>query len=216
MRKVLDEQMDLWEQAFSEDHNVFGDNPSEPAIRSAVLFQEEGLERILELGAGQGRDTIHFARLGFTLTAVDYSRSGLAEIRQRAETAGLTHLVRSVHHDVRNALPFDDDAFDACYSHLLFCMALTRADVELLFREVRRVLKQGGLNVFTVRHSGDALFSEATPVSEDLYIFDKFIVHFFDRDKVIHFAQGYDVLEFDEMEEGAHSRKLFRVTLRKR
>ncbi len=216
MKESLDEQMALWEQAFSEDRNVFGDNPSEPAIRSAELFQGEGIERILELGAGQGRDTIHFARLGFSVTAVDYSRSGLAEIRQRAETTGLTHLIRTVHHDVRNAFPFDDAAFDACYSHLLFCMALTRADVELLFREVRRVLKPRGLNIFTVRHSGDALFSEATPVSEDLYIFDKFILHFFDREKVIRFAQGYDVLEIDELEEGVHLRKLFRVTLRKK
>ena len=216
MGNVLDEQMVLWEQAFSEDRNVFGENPSEPAIRTATLFRGQGIDRILELGAGQGRDTVHFARHGFSVTAVDYSRSGLAEIRRRAEAAGLTHLIRTVQHDVRNAFPFGDGAFDACYSHMLFCMALTRANVELLFREVRRVLKPGGLNIFTVRHSGDALFDKGTHISEDLYLFDKFIVHFFDREQVSHFAQGYEVLDINEFEEGIHLKKLFKVTLRKK
>ena len=216
MNEILDEQMNLWEQVFSEDRSAYGENPSEPAIRSAALFKGEGIQQILELGAGQGRDTLHFARQGFSVTAVDYSRSGLAEIRRRAETAGLTHLIRAVHHDVRNAFLFDDAAFDACYSHMLFCMALTRTDLEFLFREVRRILKPGGLNIFTVRHSGDALFDKATHISEDLYIFDKFIVHFFDREQVSHFAQGYEVLDIAEVEEGIHLKKLFRVTLRKK
>ncbi len=52
-------------------------------------------------------------------------------------------------------LPFDEETFDACCSHMLFCMALTTSELEFLSSEVRRVLKPGGLCVYTVRTTKD-------------------------------------------------------------
>ncbi len=69
---------------------------------------------------------------------------------------GLLASVTALRHDVRNPLPFEDESFDACYSHMLYCMALTTDELEFLCSEIRRVLKPGGLNVYTVRHTGDA------------------------------------------------------------
>jgi len=43
-----------------------------------------------------------------------------------------------------------------------------------------------------------------------------FIVHFFSRDTVELLAKGFYILSIAEFEEGTPSRKLFRVTLRKK
>jgi len=40
---------------------MFGVSPSAAAIKSAETFKKEGVTNILELGAGQGRDTLFFA-----------------------------------------------------------------------------------------------------------------------------------------------------------
>jgi SAM-dependent methyltransferase len=149
--------------------------------------------------------------------ALDYSAVGLAAIRRKAQALGLAGRVTAVAHDVRRPLPFPDGAFDACYSHMLWCMALTLADLEALAREVRRVLRPGGLNVYTVRHVGDPRYGVGPHRGENMYEDPAggFIVHVFSREMVEHLADGYDLLEVEPFEEGKLPRKLFRMTLRK-
>ncbi len=215
VKRILDGQKEHWEQAFSEEADFFGDDPSDPARRAAEIFSRETKKVILELGGGQGRDTLFFAGRGFRTTVLDYSRKGLEDIDKKASGLGVSGLIRSVHHDIRKPLPFDDETFDACFSHMLYCMALSTAELEFLSREIRRVLRPGGINVYTVRHKGDAHFGKGIHRGEDMYEMGGFIVHFFDREKVQHLSAGYDVIAIDEFEEGGLPRKLFMVILKK-
>jgi len=123
--------------------------------------------------------------------------------------------VTAIRHDVREPLPFQTETFDAAFSHMLYCMPITNAEVERLSQEILRVLKPGGLNVFTVRHTDDPHFGTGIHCGEEMYEVGGFIVNFFDRAKVEQVSQGYEVLSVDEFEEGAMPRRLFRVTLSK-
>ena len=118
-------------------------------------------------------------------------------------------------HDVRTPLPFPDRSFDACYSHMLFCMALTEAELNSLAREILCVLRPGGLCVYTARTTDDPDFGKGTDHGEGLYESGGFIVHFFDADTVERLAEGYEIVEAESFEEGALPRKLVRVTLRR-
>jgi SAM-dependent methyltransferase len=108
---------------------MFGAEPSYAARRALALFQREGKRKILELGSGQGRDTLLFLRNGFEVCAVDYSEKGLEDLREKAERLGVGGFIQTVHHDVRRAFPFKANTFDACFSHMLYCMALTTAEL---------------------------------------------------------------------------------------
>lgn len=195
---------------------MFGAEPSDPARWALELFEREGFRSVLELGGGQGRDTIFFARNGLRVTVLDYAESGVAEIARKAAALELSEAVAALRHDVRDPLPFAEGSFDACYSHMLFCMALSMVELERLSWEVWRVLKPGGLNVYTVRHTGDPQYGVGIARGDDVFeSAGGFAVHFFKRETVQHLAAGFDVLSIDEFEEGALPRKLSRVTLRK-
>lgn len=63
--EVLNGQRHHWEKIFTKNSEMFGTEPSYPARKAAELFKKEDKGRILELGGGQGRDTLFFARNDF-------------------------------------------------------------------------------------------------------------------------------------------------------
>jgi SAM-dependent methyltransferase len=198
-----------WQRMFAEHPNMLGEQ-SQSGRYAVDLFSREGVHDVLELGAGQGRDTVGFLGAGFEVTGLDYAGDALSVLDDRA--IGL----RVVVHDVRRPLPFADATFDAVYSHMLFNMALTTPELERLAFEVRRVLRPKGLHVYTVRHVGDEHYGTGIARGDGMYEHGGFIVHFFDRSLVERLAAGFSTPEIVEFEEGDLPRKLWQITLRKR
>jgi SAM-dependent methyltransferase len=214
-KPARDAQEQHWEGMLVASAELFGRDVSEAGRRSAAEFHTADLRRILELGGGQGRDSLFFAASGLDVCVLDYAQAGIDIILRKAAQAGLTSRISAAQHDIRQPLPFADDSFDACYSHMLFCMALTTAELEALAREIRRVLRPGGLCVYTVRNTNDPDFGRGIHRGEDLYENQGFIVHFFDRAKVERLARGYETVSVEELEEGTLPRRLYRVTVRR-
>ena len=201
---------------FTENTDMFGKEPSYPARMAAEIFGKGNVKKILELGSAQGRDTLFFARHGFLVYALDYSEGGLDAIQKKADVIGVFNALTTIYHDVREGLPFDDCFFDGCYSHMFYCMALTTHELEFLSQEVRRVLKSGGSNIYTVRNTRDPHYRTGIDRGNDMWeIEGGFVVHFFGREKVDHLAKGYEVMGVEEFEETDLPKKLFLVTLKK-
>lgn len=215
-KTVLNGQQQHWEKMYSEHTEMFGKEVSYSAQKAAETFAKGGAKKILELGSGQGRDTLFFAQRGFHVYALDYSVEGLNAIEKKADTIGQSASVTTIRHDIRQRLPFDDNFFDGCYSHMLYCMALTTPELEFMSEEIRRVLKYGGLNIYTVRHTGDPHYRTGIDRGDEMWeIGGGFIVHFFSRKTVEHLAKGYEIVDVEEFEETKLPKKLFLVTLRK-
>lgn len=204
-----------WGATFAANPDMYGTGPSEPARAAAKLFAAAGARRVLELGAGQGRDTLFLARQGFAVTALDYAAGTGEAISAAVGEAGLAAMVSVARHDVRQPLPFPAGSFDASYSHMLFCMALTTPELVRLAAEVHRVIRPGGLVVYTVRHAGDAHHGTGIPHGDGMYEHGGFIVHFFGRGLVGKLAAGFELLDVTEFTEGDLPRRLWRITMRK-
>jgi SAM-dependent methyltransferase len=215
-QEVLDAQRGQWQATFGANPDMYGTGPSEPGAYAAGLFARDQVRDLLELGAGQGRDTLAFLRAGLTVTALDYAAGALTRLQRAATGAGLAGRLTTVVHDVREPLPLPGGGFDAVYSHMLFNMALTSAELETLSGEVHRVLRPAGLHVYTVRHTGDTHYGAGTSHGDGMFENGGFIVHFFDRALVDRLATGFTLLDLTPFEEGALPRRLWRITLRRK
>ena len=214
-QKELDQQSQHWETSFLNKPEMFGLEPSVAAIKAIKSFKEENIKNIVELGAGLGRDTIFFAKNSIQVEALDYSKKSIESITNKSIKLNLTNFIKPKVFDVRKKLPFEENSIDACFSHMLYCMALSNSDLVNLNNEICRILKPGGINIYTVRHTGDGDYKNGIHRGDDLYENDGFIVHFFSKEKVNQLSKGFKILEIEKFEEGKFPRKLFIVKNRK-
>jgi len=215
-QKKLDQQSQHWESNFSNKPEMFGLNPSLSAKKALKLFKEKKISKIIEIGAGLGRDTIFFAKNSIYTIALDYSPSAIKIINQKSNKDNLSNYISTKLFDVRQKLPFEDNSVEACYSHMLYCMALTTSDLEKINNEIQRILKPGGINIYTVRHTDDGDFKNGIYIGEDLYENDGFIVHYFSEEKVNSFLNGFKNIYLEKFEEGTFPRKLFFIVNEKK
>ena len=192
---------------------MFGFEPSIAAVKSLKFFKGKN---IVELGAGLGRDTIFFAQNSVYVEALDYSKKAIEIIEKKSKESNLTNFIKTKILDIRKKLPYQNGTMDACFSHMLYCMALSNSDLENLNKEVLRILKPGGINIYTVRNTEDGDYKNGNHIGEDLYENDGFIVHFFSKNKVNNLSKGFEILDIEKFDEGKFTRKLFRVITKKK
>ena len=215
-QKKLDQQSQHWEISFLNKPEMFGLEPSIVAVEALKSFKKENIKNIVELGAGLGRDTIFFAKNSIYVEALDYSKTSIENIKNKSIKLNLSKFIKLKFFDIRKKLPFKDSSIQGCFSHMLYCMALSNFDLDNLNNEICRVLKPGGINIYTVRNTDDGDYKNGVHIGEDLYENDGFIVHFFSKDKIKQFSKGFEILDIKKFEEGKFPRKLFRVTLKKK
>ncbi|MFK0291944.1 class I SAM-dependent methyltransferase [Streptomyces sp. NPDC090442] len=210
--ELASEQRRHWQETYSAHPGMYGGEPSAPARYAAEAYRAAGAARVLELGAGHGRDALHFAREGFTVHATDFSRTALDQLSGTARAQGLGDRIATTVHDVREPLPLADGSVDAVFAHMLLCMALSTPEIRSLVDEVRRVLRPGGVFVYTVRHTGDAHYGTGTAHGDDIHEHGGFAVHFFPRHLVEELAAGWRLADVHAFEEGDLPRRLWRIT----
>ena len=214
-KEILNQQSQHWETIFSNKPEMFGLDPSYPAKKALDIFRENKLSNVIELGAGLGRDSIYLGKNSINLTALDYSENGLKILDQKIKNENLSSSISTLKFDIRDNLPFENNSIDACYSHMLYCMAFTFDELIKLNNEIKRVLKPGGLNIYTARNTDDGDYKKGIHRGEDLYEIDGIIIHFFSEKKVKNLMNGYENLLIEYFEEGSFPRKLFFVCNKK-
>jgi SAM-dependent methyltransferase len=136
----------VWNRFWSQKKDLKKVYPTSPALLNALLAHLEsqgkalrGL-RVLEVGAGTGRDSAELARRGADVTVLDFAEGSLAlvgRIKAEERLDGL-HLVRG---DAFCA-PFAEGSFDVVFHQGL---AEHFKDPLPLIQENHRILKPGGI-----------------------------------------------------------------------
>lgn len=125
---------DDWARTYDHDANPTRDLDAR-VLRAAAL-QLAGA-RVIEFGAGTGKNTAHLAAGARSVLALDLSPAMLDRARARALGAH----VRFAEHDITRPWPAADGAADIVVGNLVLEHI---ADLRPVFTEVRRVLRQGG------------------------------------------------------------------------
>ncbi len=131
-RRVYEAGAELWEKA----------GPNEALVQIVEHYGDTLGSRWLDLGCGEGRDSLYLASRDFVVTSVDVSRIALDKARSRAAAAGLacTFLERDVTR--LDGLPHEgyDVAINMGCLHMLSDQAHRRMHLE----RVAQVLKPNG------------------------------------------------------------------------
>lgn len=200
-----------------------GPGPSEMAefARRRVSPAAPG-ERFLELGCGNGRDLSVFLDLGYQVAAVDLSVPAVRIARARSLRWKRPEGVPRPIIDSGDALEFlrtqPDGSATVVYSHLFFSMATTGPTLTSLRREVARVLRPGGLHLFSVRTLKDRWCGRGREIGENTWALEPAgpPVRFFDPRRLG--QRGFETLEVREgtEESGPARRRVAYVALQKK
>jgi len=127
------------------DENYFTEKYGLTRTHSEVIAAMPYLTpgRVLDLGCGNGRNSLYLAANGFDVTAWDKNPSSIANIQRIAQAEGLT----SIKSDVRdlNTLTFDGE-YDFILSTVVM-MFLESATIPGLINNMQRCTKSGGYNL---------------------------------------------------------------------
>ncbi|RIH77469.1 putative methyltransferase YcgJ [Calidithermus terrae] len=173
------------------------------ALTPGVLPYLEGRGRVLDLGCGQGHDSLRLARLGFHAVGLDLSGEALERARAAAREEGLG--ARFVQGDMSQGLPFPGGAFDAVLANLSLHY-FDHATRRFVLAEVGRVLVAGGVLALHVNSSLEAerRRAEGAAMQElepGFYLEEAGVQRcYFDREMLEEWLAGWEVLRLEPLE----------------
>ncbi|MFR0354683.1 class I SAM-dependent methyltransferase [Streptomyces sediminimaris] len=152
---------DFYDSLAADYHRIFPDWEASIARQAAVLdgllhrgLSGPGPYRLLDCACGIGTQAIGLARAGHRVVGSDLSP--VAAARAAAEAAARGVDLSTAAGDMRR-LPFRQGVFEAvvCADNSIAHL-LTGEDLEAALRDMRRVLKDGGLLLLTLRDYDEA------------------------------------------------------------
>lgn len=206
---MMGEQEKTWDATYRKDPSFFGETPSVFCIRSTEAFKSRDFSTILELGAGQGRDTKYFIGNGFKVIAADYSEVSCAQLRQK-----FGDRLFVVQKDLRQGMDLPPSSIDGCYAHMLLTMDFTDDELKKLISDVHKALVPGGLFIFSVRNRNDRDCGNGRRIRDGVWKNQiGFNVRFFSNEEIKGFCGNFEILRMTEFSEG--NKVLYSLTLKK-
>jgi len=127
--------------------------PSPLVKRLCEHLPNKSGNKILEIGVGNGRDSIYLAKMGNGVTGIDIAQGAIDLAKKNSQKEGVEDKIQFQVGNAEN-LEFPDESFNAVYSiSVLHSTSLAES-----FKEISRVLKPGGkfmLHMYVMVKSGE-------------------------------------------------------------
>ncbi|MBE2280725.1 MAG: class I SAM-dependent methyltransferase [Ignavibacteriaceae bacterium] len=179
--------LDKWNERFSSNEYAYGKEPN-------IIFKEE-LEKlkpgkILLPAEGEGRNAVFAAKLGWDVTAFDYSEKAREKALKLAEENGV-HFKYEI--STIEDYDFKENEFDAI--GLVFCH-IHEDEREQLHHKLVHSLKQNGHIIMVVYDVNQLKYGTGGPKEKEfLYTLENLVEDFIDLDFVSLSSEKIDLSE---------------------
>lgn len=158
---------------YNRETLYYGENPSPELVNIVERFMIKPC-KVADVGAGEGRDSVYLAKLGFDVIAIEPNRYGYQKIKKRASAENLT--IQSINADLFSGLSLINNVSFIILETVL--NEFDKNDLSSVFENVYSKLEPNGYlyaSVFTKSDPGyiDAKSSIASECTGTLkYHFD--------------------------------------------
>lgn len=181
---------------FYKDHSYRGDISECSTFAS---FCEENFfkqQSIVDLGCGNARDSLYFAKLGHHVLAVDQSiDASIKEVKAHHKLQFLEDdFIKPSHHsDDKHTNEYHPDLLpvDVFYSRFTI-HSITSEEQDKLLRKVSQCLRSGGLFCIEVRTTKDPKFGIGKHISDTTYFNDGHTRRFIDSQEFLNEVLSLD------------------------
>ena len=175
--------------------------PLDDVVACAARLHERGARTVLDLGCGVGRHALALAKMGFQVTALDASKSGLDQVQATAKALGLD--LRTVP-GLMTELPFENGSFDYVVSINVIYHGAPDV-VKRALSEISRVLVPHGTFQGTMLSKRRSDYGLGTKVAENTFVRpdeegDKAHPHYFcNAAELVGLLEDFELLSLEDV-----------------
>lgn len=101
--------------------------------------------RLVELGCGDGRFVLNFAKKGYSVIGIDVSKNAVDVLKKRANYWKLSKRIQVIHNDLFNPIKELTESFDAGYVISTYhCISNNQEYQRRVVRNFSKLIKRGG------------------------------------------------------------------------
>lgn len=156
-----------YDSLYTKNNNYWGDDPSPLSLLLFSHITERENLTLLDLGCGQGPDTIYFAKKGFNVTAIDISTQALNHLKEKAMINKIENRIELIEGDMQKIEELPKKEFTVIFSRMALQM-ITEENREKYLQNLKKVYSTS-LHVHIIPISG-ACFGTEFICNDDLLI----------------------------------------------
>jgi SAM-dependent methyltransferase len=174
---------------------------SDPLARKALHFLKNG-RNLLDIGCGEGADSVFYAKKGFQVTALDNNKTYLKRLRAFKKDNGLTNISIHCADVLSHDYPFN--RYNAVNCLLVGC-CMKRSDFERLVVSIKQTIMPGGTIIMSLRNYLDPEFTDysSTEIMIEPNTFRKKedcckIRYYIEKNRLSEIFKGFKILYYYE------------------
>ena len=129
---------------------------SDPLARKALRYLK-GKKRLLDVGCGEGADSVFFSKKGFQVTAIDNNKIYLSRLRAFKKDKGLANISVKYGDVINNR--YRQNFYDVISCLLVGC-CMKRSDFEKLLMVLKQIVNHRGIIIMSLRNYLDPEFKD--------------------------------------------------------
>ena len=131
-----------YESRYSSEDYYWGLEPNSMCYEAMRMLPPVKKLKVLDIGCGEGKDAVFFARNGYSVSAFDVAESGLDKARSLAAKCGVQ--INFFRADVNDFVP--DDNYDIIFSSGVFHYIHPEKRISFI-ESLKKATNPGGLNL---------------------------------------------------------------------